>query len=744
MPNRATWYPARIKARAAGRSISGGMIYLGHSEKRLAGMRPSTVDPALPAVDEGVDPESPPGLATRYEDMSPGQRWAYLNWLDSKRSTPLIHDHYLFAYLFGLEYRSREVTQLPDREPERRMAMKILMHQGQSLTAEAKRLEMAYAGRTAVVRLARSIAARLNEALAAIGAEIPDETDLVAKAIHWVPRGERVTLMDMPLKGGMFYVTERDDGQGSNEPSAIDLQHSAEEMPAHPVALPFRQLHQVRQKAYLSWIAGDHSSSQAQDWMIQLCLWGLERRVHIDLWRDNGRENGDELSAIERLLRAWLTRPHGPHHEPEWRKAATTLLAWIGALIVLQRQRLPDSLNNHALVLTYPVIAAIYDAHGIPWTFHVALRMLHHPNAKATPWAVTAYPEIYQRRLVRLYTPRNDGTPDEFRRPVPLVMEAAVSNPSLGGRITHTFPGLLVEASFDERLRKLHSLVHSIDEAFPEIPRELALENAGQLGATAQFLLTTRERKGMFTHDFASLCDSLRAKGTTREPLASLLSRVGGGVPQKSVRLLKQIGEAFAEQGIFTQPDLRGLNDPLPPGAVLEVIIPERERAPEPARPTTELAPEPLRTIQPRQIISVPPLARPKPPATAAKAPAPIVPARKRLNLDHGKIRQIQIETEKTDQLLRPIFEAQEEQVQPEPVSTHPWGISDELAQFMDELRQAAPLPLTEAERIADRYQLMLEGAIEALNDASLEYTGEMLLEIDGAIVTRIDPSATE
>nr|WP_283939751.1 TerB N-terminal domain-containing protein [Pseudomonas sp. R3.Fl] len=102
------WVPAGEAIEIAGEKIPGGMFYLGTSTGLSYGeTEPSMIDPNLPVARRIVD------IAERltyywpsYDSLSPEARRAYLQWLSSGRKAPHANIGYVFIFFYGLERRA--------------------------------------------------------------------------------------------------------------------------------------------------------------------------------------------------------------------------------------------------------------------------------------------------------------------------------------------------------------------------------------------------------------------------------------------------------------------------------------------------------------------------------------------------------------------------------------------------------------------------------------------------------------
>jgi len=101
------WKSAGEIISLSGRSIQGGLVYVGHGLPAVAG---HTVEPALidPTLSVGRRPDvtgAAMGYWPSYSDISPECRAAYLDWLRGGRRDPSAYIGYVFLYFYGLERR---------------------------------------------------------------------------------------------------------------------------------------------------------------------------------------------------------------------------------------------------------------------------------------------------------------------------------------------------------------------------------------------------------------------------------------------------------------------------------------------------------------------------------------------------------------------------------------------------------------------------------------------------------------
>lgn len=102
------WVPAGQPVRVAGRTIPGGMLFVGSraSSGDTLVVEPALVDPGLPVSWERPDQlGTSMGYWPSYSSLTPEARAAYLTWLLGGRSQPGTYIGFVFLYFYGLERR---------------------------------------------------------------------------------------------------------------------------------------------------------------------------------------------------------------------------------------------------------------------------------------------------------------------------------------------------------------------------------------------------------------------------------------------------------------------------------------------------------------------------------------------------------------------------------------------------------------------------------------------------------------
>ena len=100
------WLGLGKEVAVQGFRISGGLMYVGSNLKTALGTTdPCLVDPTLPVAPRSTSAKLT-GYWPSYAALSPQERRAYLEWLANGRSDPLIDIGYVFLYFYGIERRA--------------------------------------------------------------------------------------------------------------------------------------------------------------------------------------------------------------------------------------------------------------------------------------------------------------------------------------------------------------------------------------------------------------------------------------------------------------------------------------------------------------------------------------------------------------------------------------------------------------------------------------------------------------
>lgn len=102
------WIPPGQDVVVAGITVKGGLLYVGAGMRDMAGVgiEPALIDPALPLDLGNPDWQGETmGYWPCYADISPRARAAYLAWLAGGRANPNAPIGYVFLYFYGLERR---------------------------------------------------------------------------------------------------------------------------------------------------------------------------------------------------------------------------------------------------------------------------------------------------------------------------------------------------------------------------------------------------------------------------------------------------------------------------------------------------------------------------------------------------------------------------------------------------------------------------------------------------------------
>ncbi|MBW4054524.1 MAG: hypothetical protein HIU83_03805 [Proteobacteria bacterium] len=101
------WIPQGKSVAIERYSISGGFIYFGSGLKSVDGKstEPSLIDISLEINSARPDHRGKHLSSNYYSSITPACRAAYLKWLSTGRKDPYVHIGYVFLFLFGLERR---------------------------------------------------------------------------------------------------------------------------------------------------------------------------------------------------------------------------------------------------------------------------------------------------------------------------------------------------------------------------------------------------------------------------------------------------------------------------------------------------------------------------------------------------------------------------------------------------------------------------------------------------------------
>lgn len=105
--NGSFWVPPGQTVTVSGVDIPGGMVYVGKVLKTPSGANdPCLIDPYKPLSKAGDYTERDMGYWPSYSEISPKARRAYLNWLADGRRDPEADIGYVFLFFYGLERRA--------------------------------------------------------------------------------------------------------------------------------------------------------------------------------------------------------------------------------------------------------------------------------------------------------------------------------------------------------------------------------------------------------------------------------------------------------------------------------------------------------------------------------------------------------------------------------------------------------------------------------------------------------------
>jgi uncharacterized tellurite resistance protein B-like protein len=100
------WVPAGESVTVSGLSLPSGMLYVGSALGRYDAQEPSLINPKLRIAKSYVDIEERlMSYWPSFHSISPEARRGYLQWLESGRRDPLADTGYVFLFFYGLERR---------------------------------------------------------------------------------------------------------------------------------------------------------------------------------------------------------------------------------------------------------------------------------------------------------------------------------------------------------------------------------------------------------------------------------------------------------------------------------------------------------------------------------------------------------------------------------------------------------------------------------------------------------------
>jgi uncharacterized tellurite resistance protein B-like protein len=135
------WVPPGETATVAGYKIP-GMVYVGDNLSMIGryGVEPSLIRPMLKAKSRNPDYERVPKVySTSYTQLEAAERAAYLKWLSEGRNAPKVYGTYVWLFFYGLERRV-----LHDLLNERASVAPEDLPELEQIVAEVKRLRDIY------------------------------------------------------------------------------------------------------------------------------------------------------------------------------------------------------------------------------------------------------------------------------------------------------------------------------------------------------------------------------------------------------------------------------------------------------------------------------------------------------------------------------------------------------------------------------------------------------------------------
>ena len=162
------WLPPGVSVNVGGTILEGGMLYIGERIRGADYRDPSAISPSLEVAYAGDFSIPIPGFYPSYAAITPSQRRAYLNWLAAGRCDPSAAISFVFIYFYGLE---RRVIADGTADPDARADFPVI-------DKEVRRLLALYGKNTSF----KGYATRLLNAMEVIAPSAPPyETEAVPK-----------------------------------------------------------------------------------------------------------------------------------------------------------------------------------------------------------------------------------------------------------------------------------------------------------------------------------------------------------------------------------------------------------------------------------------------------------------------------------------------------------------------------------------------------------------------------------
>ena len=689
------WVPPGKSVAVAGHDI-GGMVYVGRSLRAERNGRAENclVDPSLPVAKRHADTagDHMPYWPS-YSEIPPSSRLAYLRWLSAGRYDPKAELGYVFLYFYGLERRL-----FLDRPGDEEKA---------ALIAEVRRLREIYGWNGSFKRYSRAL---LDAAVVLMHgtAGARPEPESFAEGAGWE--------LPLALKLGL--------GREINEGRALDGTWLLCWWLAHPetrLRTPAKRAFEEFKSLFLIRFGAQYPDG--------LRLAKPKRRLAFTyraasstFERDFGRELAD-YPDVERL-----TKP-------------VSIASGIA-------ERCMDDLNAYSRYLgRKPDGRGTLEAHALLPDELAALL----PNAELEAlgnWADEQISETHGLVPVEAVLERLEGeVPERVGRRALIGAADALARVSVGLAPDPRFAIRAPKAGEPVVLFRLPGKIAKLEEVSPDYPGALLSVVLGTYVAHADGHVSQVERQRLESQidRMTSLSDSERARlhanlawFTTVPPQLGRLRKhfdaLGTGQKQDIGRL------AIAVAGAD------GVIDPAEVNAVQKLYramgLPEEQVFGDLHHMAAEPASEPVTVFrggQPPEGFSIP-----EPP------PEPHASGNGALRLDHARISSIMADTQRASQVLSQIFVEETAEDDPAPGEDEQDDAAPAFYAALDSPHRALVEELltrpswtdTEIGQLIGQFGLMVEGAIETVNEWAFDQFEDVLLDPDGDYL--VNPAIVE
>ncbi len=186
-PARSRWLGSGESTTVAGLMLSDGLIYVGENDARFGNIEPSFIDTALPVSTEPVDLQTwRASYLSSYNTLRSEARRGYLQWLAGGRCDPSADIGYVFMFFYGLERRV-----LVDTKSDASAREEI-----STIKAEVERLKALYAKDASFHDHASRLLDHLSISVVPARMYLHEPPETV-RAMHDVPISVRVALGQM-------------------------------------------------------------------------------------------------------------------------------------------------------------------------------------------------------------------------------------------------------------------------------------------------------------------------------------------------------------------------------------------------------------------------------------------------------------------------------------------------------------------------------------------------------------------